>query len=324
MRAFDQPAYLGLDRSARWLGLVREGLERYGGHYAGSRLANYCPDVYAKAERRLSAWLGAPDVTLLSSGSLAAVLVTGELLGEGYRVLAGPLSHACWRRPGVTSYAEDDAWRSDAMKLISAGERVAVLTDRVCALRCVAADLAWLHNLPQSAAVVVDDSHAIGVLGEGGRASWAEFRELSAELLVSASLGKAFSTPGAVVVGSASRLQALRSTGWFGGASSIPPAYAHALAEGLGDALVQRGALLEHISALAATGLRHAPGHPAFLLDARQAQLLSEAEIAFAKTRYPTAASAEVSRLVVSAAHRRAEVAAVVGVLGVLDAGQKH
>ncbi len=315
MRAFDRPAYLGLDRHPEWIRLIAEGMALYGTHYAGSRGASYCPDVYAQAERALADWLGAPAVTLLSSGSLLATLVVDQLRAEGYTVLAGPLAHACWRRVGVTGFDDAEVWQVHALRLAARGQRVAVVSDRVCAIRCERASLAWLTELPQSAAVVIDDSHGIGVLGPGGRASWAEFAGLRAELIVCASLGKGFSVPGAVLVSSAERAQRLGATAAFGGASSIAPGYAHALAHGLDLGLAQRPRLLAHVAAFDAAGLAHVAGHPAFSLTGSQADLLTAAGIAFAKTRYPTAESPEVNRLVVSAGHTAGEVAAVVGVL---------
>ncbi len=316
MRAFDQPAYLGLDRDERWAGLITEGIREHGTHFAGSRGAAYCPPVYAQAEHRLAAWLDAPAVTLVSSGSLLAALVVDRLQAQGYTVLAGPFAHACWRRPGVKGSTDAEIWRTEALSKAAAGERIAVVSDRVCAIRCVEARLDWLSELPAHAMVVLDDSHSLGVLGPHGRASRAKFGQLGAELLVCASLGKSFSVPGAVLVSSADWAQAFRAAAAFGGASSVPPGYASALANGLDYALERRTALLANVAALENLGLVHATGHPAFLLDARQADALSEAGIAFAKTRYPTADSPEVCRVVVSSGHAAGEVARVVSVLG--------
>lgn len=316
MRAFDQPAYLGLDRDGRWAALVAEGVARYGTHYAGSRGASYCPSVYAEAEGQLKDWLGAPATTLVSSGSLLATMLTDALWREGHVVLSGPLAHACWRWAGTRAFASADAWRRAAFEAVALGRRVAVVTDRVCVMRCVEADLTWWQDLPASATVVVDDSHAIGVHGEGGRGSWGELRGLAAEVLVCASLGKAFSVPGAVLVSSAPRAQAFRTTAAFGGASSVPPAYAHALAEGLEYALGRRKRLLGHVRALAATDVRHVHDHPAFLIGEGQAGALALAGVRYAQTRYPTAESPEVRRVVVSAGHRAEEVAEVARALG--------
>ncbi len=315
MRAFDQPAYLGLDRHPEWLALVGEGMALYGVHYAGSRGASYCPAVYADVERVLAAWLGAPAVTLVSSGSLLAVMMVDQLLAEGYAVLAGPLAHACWRRAGVVAFEDAEAWRRRALELARRGARVAIVSDRVCAVRCRKAKLDWLRGLPSGAVVVLDDSHAIGVLGPRGGGSWVEFGGLPAELIVCASLGKSFSVPGAVMVSSRARAQRLRSTAAFGGASSVPPGYAHALATGLDLALAQRTRLSANEAALAEAGLAHVADHPAFSLTESQAGQLAAAGVAFARTRYPTAESAEVSRLVVSAGHSTEEVAQVATLL---------
>ena len=315
MRAFDRPAYLGLDSDAHWRHLLSEGVERYGTHFAGSRRAPYCPEVYGEAEAVLAAWLGVPAVTLMSSGSLLASTVAGVLLRKGYSMLASPLAHACWREPDVAQPVTEAAWRDLSLRRASSGERVAVVTDRVCPMRCRAADLSWLSELPANAVVVIDDSHAIGVLGQRGCGSVRLQEETAATVLVCASLGKAFSVPGALLASDATWANEVRTGATFGGASPVPPAYAHLLAKGLDYALSRREALEARLVQLEGLSLRHAPGHPAYLLQRTHASRLKQAGIGFATTRYPTAQSDEVLRLVVSAAHTREEVDQVVRLL---------
>ena len=299
------PAYLALDRDPRWLELIGEGMRRYGAHYAGSRVAPYCPPVYDELERRLAGWLGAPAALTVSSGSLAARVTLTGLREAGFEVLAGPLAHAAWRDPGVRRFANVEAWAAAAAGALAAGRRVAVVSDRLCPLRCVAADLAWVADLPARGRLllVVDDSHGLGVLDEG-RSAWAAYRALGARLLVSASLGKAFSVPGAVLVGDFDILRAIRASPAFAGASPASVAHAYALAAGLHLADAQRvrlGRLLAWVDPALRGHAASVAGFPVYCLPKALARHLHAAGQPVGSLRYPHADAPEVARLVLRA-----------------------
>ena len=315
----DRPAYLGLDRDPAWRDLVAGGLARYGTHFAGSRRAAYCPAVYGEAEAALATWTSAPAALTMSSASLASATLVEALASGGFAVLAGPLAHAAWRRPGlVEAGASREAWRARARELLAAGRSVALVTDRVCALRAREADVAWIGDLAAGAAdgggriaLVVDDSHALGALRDG-RGSYAAYRAAlppAVAVVTLASLGKAFSVPGAVVAGAAWAVEVVRASVGFGGASPLPPAYAHALAAGLrggGASLVAQRLrrlrdLVREVEGLGIAG-PHVAGHPVFRVDdARQRGALLAGGIGLSEIAYPTPASPVASRLVLRA-----------------------
>ena len=322
----DRPAYLGLDRDPTWLGYLDAGLRACGAHYAGSRRAAYCPPVYDRLEERLADWMGAPAALTMSSASLAAATLAESLTDGGSAVLAGPLAHAAWKRPGgvTTCFDDDAAWRAAVRRLLAAGRAVAVVTDRVCALRAREADFSWLTDLPGAAGsltVVVDDSHALGAL-RTGRGSYAELRAVlppATAVLSLASLGKAFSMPGAVIAGTPEVLREVWTRAGFGGASPLPPAYAHALSSVLGEGAAAAfvAARLRQLSSVVAAvegrGLRgpHVTGHPVFRVDdPAQRAALAEVGIVLSEVAYPRAESAPVTRLVLRAGADGAEAVA--------------
>ena len=311
----DRPAYLGLDRDPAWRDLVAGGLERYGTHFAGSRRAAYCPAVYDEAEAALATWTSAPAALTMSSASLASATLVEALASAGFAVLAGPLAHAAWRRPGLVEGRDTpEAWRARARELAGAGRPVALVTDRVCALRAREAAVAWVGDLATGGgrlALVVDDSHALGALRDG-RGSYAAYRAAlppAVAVVTLASLGKAFSVPGAVVAGEAWAIDAVRASGGFGGASPSPPAYAHALAAGLRDGgaslvaerLRRLRDFVREVEGLGIAG-SHVAGHPVFRVDdARQREALRASGIGLSEIAYPAPGSPVVSRLVLRA-----------------------
>ena len=325
----DRPAYLGLDREAHWADLLAEGIARYGAHYAGSRRAAYCPDVYEVCETALATFTATPAACLLSSATLAAVLTLDVLRERRFTVLVGPLAHAAWRRRGsVAEFDDEEAWRRRAARLLSAGQSVALVTDRVDAIGARASDLSWLAQLGAGRGrllVLVDDSHALGALDDG-RGSYATLRgSLPAEvdLLTVASLGKAFSSPGALVAGAPWAVRALVDSTGFAGASPLPPAYAFALLRGatvqgeVGFFAERLRLLREQVAQLEALGLRgsHVAGHPVFrLTDERQVSLLRAADVVLSELVYPGPPGPPAVRLVARAGVEGA-VARVAGAL---------
>lgn len=310
----DRPAYLGLDRDPAWLALLGEGLARYGTHFAGSRRAPYCPEVYEACESAFAAWTSTPATLLLSSASLASVLTLEMLRERRFATLVGPLAHATWRRPGLVAEFDDPtAWRQRVARLLAAGQSVALVTDRVDVLGARGADLTWLSQLGAGRGrllAVVDDSHALGVLDDG-RGTYAALRgglPPEIDLLTVASLGKAFSSPGALVAGAPWAVRALGDSGGFGGASPLPPAYAHALLHGASpefplfdDRRRDLVALVDRVERIGLFGA-HVAKHPVFRVDdSRQQRCLREAGIVLSELAYPRAGDPPTVRLVLRA-----------------------
>ena len=301
---FDRPAYLGLDRDERWLDLIHEGLRLYGSHFAGSRASSYCPKVFDDLEAALQRWLSAPEVLTVSSGSLAAKLITDVLRQRGYRMLAGPLSHAAWQQPDVEAFATSEVWQQAARTAVRGKRPVVLVTDRLSPISCEEVDLDWVTKLGGDVLVIIDDSHGIGILDEEGRSSWARYAStFSNRLIVSASLGKAFSTPGAVVAGPQALVSELRSSSIYRGASPLSVAHAHTLSTGLAYALSRRKDLVDRMQRLRdfAKLTSHVAGFPVYVLPPELAGQLERMGIVVSRIRYPEAESEEVARLVVRA-----------------------
>lgn len=308
--SFTSTAYLGLDRHDELLALVHEGLSLYGVHYGGSRRAPQAPGVYEEAEQELARWTGAPAALLVSSGTLAAQL-TVRLLAQRCQLRTLGAVHPALDWPG--NQVIDAA--SAAELLPQPGPPLALLAERVDPIRVQVPTWQWLDELKagREAILLLDDSHVIGVWGPEGGGSWAALRQRwPGELIVTASLGKAFSIPAGIILGEAERIAALRAAAFFGGASPPSPAYIHAWLRGLPLALRQRRQLLDNIDwwqAHLPAGLRSLPQYPVtYSADATLAARLAQVGITISHFPYPGPTDAPVSRIVLSARHRQPEL----------------
>ena len=306
---FSGTAYLGLDRHPAFLALVREGLERWGAHYGGSRRSPLCPEVFATVETALAAWTGAPAALLVGSGTAAGQLVARFLAERALALHAGPMTHPALWWPQGTRHA---TWA----ELLAAARpsETAVFTDALDPLRLRVPP--WAELLAARPAVlVVDDSHPIGCYGPRAAGSWPVLStRYRGELIVTASLGKALSLPAGVILGEADTLAAIRAMPQFGGASPPPPAFLHAWLHGAAIIAAQRERLARNMRRLhplikSTPGFSHRDDFPVYTLSRRAwVEPLERAGIVLSSFHYPDARSPRYDRIVLRADHTEAEI----------------
>lgn len=319
-RYFSGTSYLGMARNEAFMDLLRAGMDCYGANYASSRGGNLQLAVYGEAEAYLARFTGAPAALTVSSGMLAGQLVA-RALPENAPFLYGPRTHpALWRRPADNYQAPWQPW-ADALPDCVAGApepEVVILTNALDPLQGETYDFAWLKRLPAGRPVtlVVDDSHGLGVTGEGGGGIYRQLRAFPhVRPVVIASLGKALGLPGGVILADEALLGAIRQMAYFGGASPVPPAYLHAFlrAGSLYDEARRRlRANIAHFTRLTTpTGLfRYLAGYPVFYTPVNAlCDFLRERRILISGFPYPTPDSPHLTRVILSSLHTEADIA---------------
>ena len=164
---------------------------------------------HQQLEEALADFMGQQSVLLFSSGYQANLGVIDGLMSRGDVVIQDKLNHASLLDGGRLSAAK--SWRYHHADMGSLQRRLRQTKDSDCRLVVtdgvfsMDGDLAPLQPLIQltqkhQAALMVDDAHAIGVLGKHGRGS-VEHWQVKAEHMpiVMGTLGKAFGTAGAFV-----------------------------------------------------------------------------------------------------------------------------
>jgi 8-amino-7-oxononanoate synthase len=199
--------YLGLAAHPRVRGAAAEAAMRWGAGAGASRLISGNMQPHQRLERRIAAFKGYESALLFGSGYLANVGTISALAGRGSVVFSDELNHASIIDGCRLSRAETFVYRHGdvehlAWGLEQAGGRGAlIVTDGVFSMDGHVAPLAELVELSRrhDCRLMVDEAHATGALGPGGRGSVAA-AGLSGEVdVVMGTLGKALGSYGAYV-----------------------------------------------------------------------------------------------------------------------------
>jgi glycine C-acetyltransferase/8-amino-7-oxononanoate synthase len=199
--------YLGLANHPRVKGAAAEAAMRWGAGAGASRLISGNMQPHSRLEKRLAAFKGYESALLFGSGYLANTGTIAALAGKGEVIFSDELNHASIIDGCRLSRAETFVYRHGDVEHLSwglqkAGERAAlIVTDGVFSMDGDVAPLPDLVTLARrhSCRLMVDEAHAPGALGPGGRGSVAA-AGLSGEVdVVLGTLGKALGSYGAYV-----------------------------------------------------------------------------------------------------------------------------
>ncbi|HUX52587.1 MAG TPA: glycine C-acetyltransferase [Spirochaetia bacterium] len=192
--------YLGLADDPRILDAARKSLERWGYGMSSVRFICGTQEIHKELEALISEFLGTEDTILYSSCFDANGGLFETLLSEEDAVVSDALNHAsiidgvrlCKAKRYV--YDTSDMASLQAQLTAARGARFRLIaTDGVFSMDGTVARLAEICDLADAhdALVMVDDSHAVGVLGENGRGSH-EYRDVVGRVdIITGTLGKA-------------------------------------------------------------------------------------------------------------------------------------
>jgi glycine C-acetyltransferase len=192
--------YLALANHPSIREAAHRALDRYGYGMASVRFICGTQNVHKELEARLSAFLRMDDTILYSSCFDANGGLFETLLDEQDAVISDALNHAsiidgirlC--KAQRLRYANDDMDELETRLKEASGARVKLIaTDGVFSMDGVIARLKEICDLADryGALVMVDDSHATGFVGQGGRGT-PEFRDVMGRIdILTGTLGKA-------------------------------------------------------------------------------------------------------------------------------------
>jgi glycine C-acetyltransferase len=192
--------YLGLANHPEIVKAAHDGLTRYGYGMASVRFICGTQSIHRELEERLSAYLSMEDTILYSSCFDANGGLFETLLDEQDAVISDALNHAsiidgirlC--KAKRLRYANNDLNELEQALKDSQGARVRMIaTDGVFSMDGSIARLNEICDLAEryGALVMVDDSHATGFIGAGGRGSH-ELRGVVGRVdILTGTLGKA-------------------------------------------------------------------------------------------------------------------------------------
>lgn len=327
--------YLGLANHPEIIGAAMEGLKTHGYGMASVRFICGTQDLHKRLEQAVSGFLGTEDTVLYSSCFDANGGLFEALLDERDAVISDALNHASLI-DGIRlckakrfRYAHSDMGELEGRLQESRSSRLRLIaTDGVFSMDGDLAKLDQIIKLAEryDAALVVDDSHATGVLGPQGRGTPAHFGLADDVDIVTSTLGKTLGgATGGFTSGKAEIIELLRQRSRpYLFSNALPPVVAAGALRAL-DLVAQGNDLRERLHAnaaffraqLTALGFRLIPGeHPiipvmlgeASLATAMADALLKEA-VYVVGFSYPVVPEGQARiRVQMSAGHTRAQL----------------
>jgi len=201
-------SYLGLTNHPKIKEAAKAAVEKYGTGCAGSRFLNGALDIHLELEQALARLVNKEAVLLYSTGFQVNLGVISALVGRGEYVLADRNDHAsivegCQLSLGefVRFAHKDMAALESRLQKIDAAAGKLIVVDGVFSMEGDIIQLPELCRLANhyGAAVMVDDAHAIGVLGKNGAGTSSHFGLTDQVHLVMGTFSKSLASLGGFI-----------------------------------------------------------------------------------------------------------------------------
>lgn len=203
--------YLGLTHSPKVKEAVIEAVQKYGTGSGGARLTTGSYPLYEKLEQELASFKGTEAALVFNTGYMANVGIISAVAKQGDVIFSDALNHAsiidgCRLSKGQTVIYRHGDMTQLAQLLKNTpctGQRL-IVTDGVFSMDGDIAPLPEIVRLGEEyqAVIMVDDAHAVGVLGRGGRGTVDHFGLAGRVQIQMGTLSKSLAAEGGYVAGS--------------------------------------------------------------------------------------------------------------------------
>lgn len=213
--------YLALARDPRVVEAGVRALRTWGAGSTGSRLVTGSTALHAELEDELARFTGAPAALVFSSGYLANLGALTALGGPDVTIVSDAANHASivdacrLSRSALDVVPHRDVDKVEAAVAARSTEHAVVVTDAVFSVDGDLAPLVELHAVCRrhGALLVVDEAHALGVVGAAGRGAVAAAGLAGAEdVVMTVTLSKSLGAQGGAVLAAADVLDLLVNT----------------------------------------------------------------------------------------------------------------
>lgn len=176
--------YLGLTTNPEIVEAAIHAIERFGTGCSGSRFLNGTLEMHKELEQELARFLRKEEVITFSTGFQSNLGIISAIVGRHDYVICDRENHASIYDGCRLSYGEmlryrhaDMADLERQLQKVPANRGCLIVTDGVFSMGGDIAKLPEICDLAEKygARVMVDDAHALGVIGEGGRGTASHF-----------------------------------------------------------------------------------------------------------------------------------------------------
>ena len=202
--------YLGLTNDQRTIDAAQAAIVKYGTGCTGSRYLNGTLDIHIELEERLADFMNKESCVLFSTGYQTNEGSIQTIAGRNDVIFSDKDNHACIVVGTQCSVAKTMRYNHNDMdhlrRLLEKTDPDAgkiIISDGVFSMSGTLAKIPELLTLAKEfgARLYLDDAHAVGVIGEGGRGSASTFGLLEEVDLISGTFSKSFASLGGFLVG---------------------------------------------------------------------------------------------------------------------------
>jgi 8-amino-7-oxononanoate synthase len=211
--------YLGLTNDPRTIKAAQDVIQVYGTGCTGSRYLNGTLDLHLELEDKLAEFMRKDACVLFSTGYQTNEGSIQTIAGRNDIIFSDKDNHACIVVGTQVSNAKTIRYRHNDMNHLRALLERAdpdagkiIVTDGVFSMSGTLAKVPELVELAEEfdAGLYLDDAHAIGVVGEGGRGSASVFGLMDDVDLISGTFSKSFASLGGFIVGDKAIIEYIR------------------------------------------------------------------------------------------------------------------
>lgn len=212
-------SYLGLTNHPKIKEAARAAVGKYGSGCAGSRFLNGTLDIHIELEQELARLVKKEAVLLYSTGFQVNLGVISALVGRGEYVVGDKSNHASIVEGCLLSQGKflrfghkDLAGLENRLKNITPEAGKLVVVDGVFSMEGDIIQLPDLCRISRKygAAVMVDDAHAIGVIGKNGAGTADHFGLTSEVHLIMGTFSKSLASLGGFIASDAETIDFLK------------------------------------------------------------------------------------------------------------------
>tara|TARA_R110002126_G_scaffold3477_2_gene19818 strand:+ start:14427 stop:15662 length:1236 start_codon:yes stop_codon:yes gene_type:complete len=211
--------YLGLTNDKRTIEAAQAALTKYGTGCTGSRYLNGTLDIHLELEEKLAKFMGKDNCVLFSTGYQTNEGSIQTIAARNDIIFSDRDNHACIVVGTMCSNAKTMRYRHNDMdqlrKMLEKADPDAgkiIISDGVFSMSGTLAKVPELVKLAEEfgARLYLDDAHAVGVIGDGGRGSASVFGLTDEVDLISGTFSKSFASLGGFIVGDHAVIEYIR------------------------------------------------------------------------------------------------------------------
>jgi 8-amino-7-oxononanoate synthase len=238
---FGSNSYLGLTNHPEIKEKTIEAVRKYGSGCAGSRFLNGTLDIHLELEEKLAEFVGKEEALVFSTGFQVNIGVIPALVGRHDYLILDELDHASIIEGSNLCLCQTRKYRHNSMESLEKAlqscdpDKVKLIVlDGIFSMDGDIARLPEIISLAKkyNGTVMVDDAHALGVIGEGGRGTASHFNLTDSTQLIMGTFSKSLASIGGFIASDCTTINYLKhhARSLMFSASISPAATASALA----------------------------------------------------------------------------------------------